>query len=173
NAWQADQKLLRVSIAMEVVTQGQPTTVKWMFVERTPSHRLKAIFRSQPDQDKDQLTYLNHDGVMLVMKGEDVTQPVASWMVGTFVFGQNLDPNLLLSWVLGVPGKSYSVEEPHAEVSFDQTALSVIQQEGWSVRYHTWKAPQGDAPSLPQTLRACKGDTCLNMTVVEYQAHTV
>ena len=170
--WQQEQKLLRVSISLEVVTQGQPPTTQWMFVERTPNHRLKVIFRDNPNQQEGQLTYLNHDGVMLAMRGEDVAQPIASWMVGTFMFGQNLDPNLLLSWVFGLPGKSYSVENPMADVVFKNDHLSVIRQEGWNINYSTWNFPQNHVPSLPQTFQACKADICLNVTTVELQSYT-
>jgi outer membrane biogenesis lipoprotein LolB len=113
---------------------------------------------------------LVQDAPVLALAGEDVQRPAAPWMLGMALLGAPVEPLMMLSWTLGVPGQGYSVDAQPADVHVSSSQLLSITQDGWQVEYLAWE-PAGDQhPSLPTKLRLSRDDSQATITVLEREA---
>lgn len=170
DSWQSAQVLIRSAMRMEVDTKdGRDTQVFWMFMERTPSGKMRVIIKDDLE-GPNRLQMLIQDNRGMVIHGEDVFSPGTPWMLGTYLFDQMMEPAMLLEWSLGIPGKSFSVEPDIAEVVLDRGQVASVKQEGWAVDYLSWKPDQAGSVSLPDRF-VIKGDyTTIHVTVDAMEA---
>lgn len=171
DAWQSNLQVIQSGMIVQVQQGSEPVTSHWMLWERTPHGRLKIFMKENPN-DTSNTTVLVQESTTLVMNGDEVEQLAAPWMLGQFLFGQTLEPEMFLSWTLGLPGRSYSVEKEIPEVITKKGELIELRQSGWKVSYETWgDAVNGQYPSLPAQIRLNKDDTSILVTMVSVNAY--
>ena len=164
NAWQNNQALYRVAFTVEATSPTKGESLRWFAVERTPNHRLKVLSRTSPT-DPHEVTFLEQEGAIVAIVEGNATQLVAPWVMGTYLYDEALSPEMMLSWVTGLAGQSYSKDYPKAQLKFDDNNLSSLSQNGWDVSFHEWGNLIENAPRLPHKMTACKNNTCLSITV--------
>lgn len=169
--WQKSAVVLRVAMQVEIERVGAPKATNWIFMERTPNGRVLLITKQSPESPQD-FAFLVQDNVSMALAGEKVHAPPAAWLMGNYLFEESLEPEILMSWAFGLPGRSYSVEPEHADVGVDGELIGSISQEGWNVAYETWGRMGQVDRDTPQMFRAQKGDLSLSFVVhsVEHYA---
>lgn len=170
--WLSSQKLVRGALRVEVARTGQSAEQFWLLFERTPNARIRMLVADHLDA-KPRLTYLIHNTTVLGIAGEDVFSPGAPWMLGQYLFGQTLEPAMLVNWVAGLPGQDFQVgaELPLVEEAEGLDVVG-IEQAGWTVRYEAWKDAAGDQPRLPQAFRVTGEGVEVRMSVEKLETYT-
>lgn len=171
DTWQQGLVVLREGMAVQVERKGLPTRSHWVAWERTPNKHLRILVKDTPEAEKE-LTILVQDKRTMALMGDDVTAPAAPWMMGHQLFGEALEPIMLVNWTLGLPGQSFSVSAEPASIAFENGLPKTLVQDGWTVTFEEWAQASGPTPPLPQQLRACKNDTCLSITMAALQGYT-
>lgn len=180
NAWLSGQALVRTAMRVWVSPRNPaaasgalpsvaaPSAEFLMFIERTPHGRARVVIKDSISGPA-RLTYLVQDKISLAMSGEDVTQPAAPWMMGHYIFEQMLDPLMLLSWTMGLPGKDYAVGAPVAQLDVRDGALAGVAQAGWQVAYADWASTSG-RPALPRQVRLVGDRVEVVLQVADFEA---
>ena len=173
DTWQTSQVLVRSGMKVEVAANAtRQAEIFWLFVERTPNGRLRLLVKDTPDGTT-KMTFLIQDNVCLGLAGEEVFQPPAPWMLGYYLFGQGLEPAMLLQWVLGLPGRDFSVDAEPAGVAMDKGHPTSIEQAGWRVDYEAWHDVVGGAPAIPSQFLLTGDQVEVRVSQINLDAHTV
>lgn len=152
--WQRSLALVQVGMEVEIQREGSAPEGTWIYMERTPQGRMKVVRRKTPTTPTD-LTFLVQGKTSLALAGDQVGQPPAPWMMGDYLFGESLEPEMLLAWTMGLPGPSYSVDSPPVDVVVKNGELSEIYQDGWQVSYAGWE--EAGPQFIPTQITARKG----------------
>lgn len=172
DVWLSQQKLVRGALKVEVAQSGQAGEAFWLFFERTPHGRIRMLVADSA-QAKPRLTYLIHDTTVLGIAGEHVFSPGAPWMLGQYLFGQTLEPGMLVNWVAGLPGVDYQVGAELAQVEVAEGLDVVgIEQAGWAVRYEAWKNASATQPRLPVSMVMTGRDVEVRVSVEKLETYT-
>ena len=164
-AWASSQVLVRGAMKVEVAaTSTQVAQTFWLFFERTPNARVRIITKDQLDGPT-RLTFLVQDKASLALSGEDVGNPAAPWMLGHYLFTQPMEPSMLLSWAMGVPGRDFQVDAPAAIVKQASGKPSRIEQAGWQVDYASWTDAAAGQLSVPATFSITSATSEIAMKV--------
>lgn len=173
--WHQSLPLLRMAMEVEIQQAGKPAHTLWLIWERTPHGRQQIAIQdgSLPaDQAQEKQTvFLVQDKYAVAIQGEEVSPTAAPWMLGVNLFGQSLEPEMLLSWSLGMPGQDFALGALPAQVALNDDRLVRIEQAGWRVDYEAWSLPTPAHPSLPSRLRLSRGDTVLEVRVDTWEPH--
>lgn len=169
--WQKSAVVLRVAMEVEIDRAGAPKTSTWIFMERTPNGRMLLITKQSPEAPQD-FAFLVQDNVSLALAGDKTQAPPAAWLMGNYLFEESLEPEMLMAWAFGLPGRSYAVDRQPADVGVSGDLIASIAQEGWSVAYETWGRMGQVERDTPQMFRVQKGDLSLSFMVhsVEHYA---
>jgi hypothetical protein len=169
--WASSQTLVRGAMKIEVdATASKPAQVLWLFFERTPHGRLRFIAK-EDITGPTTLTFLVQDAVSMALSGEDVSAPAAPWMLGYYLFAQPMEPGMLLSWVMGLPGHDFQIDAKPAFVEQNKGRATRIEQAGWRVDYDTWtQAPEG-ALSVPSTFTVTGDGVAMRVALAKIETY--